>query len=305
MNQILQVAISGMDGSGKTILVKEFCKATNWKYVLFDRGTVDCFAYNRLAKRGEDESLFIESFKTLAPRTLFVILTASPDVIRARMDVRDDHFLPFGTVEDNVRAFREAYDVFHAIDWTRVIEIDNSQMSVAEEVETIKKMIDWIEGGNHVGVTREIGSFVSTYSVEDYKSYCVNPPYDLILKSDDPREWKYINSLTHELTPNIYYDYAMKRADRVIEELKRDSASRRGFINYSEMGFEYPCVVYATYRIRGSELLTTVHVRSNDVDKGFPFDLAWQSFITEFIAREVDVTPGRVTWMCDSFHRYD
>jgi len=98
-------------------------------------------------------------------------------------------------------------------------------------------------------------------------------------------------------------------------ELKTNPFSRRATMIYNrpEMWNDYNkggrsdfmCTFATQYAIRDGKLLTSVYMRSNDAVFGFRNDYAWQLYVSEKLALELELEVGRITWHAGSLHMYE
>jgi thymidylate synthase len=300
-----------MDGVGKTTLMNALNKKTNWKYVVFDRGPVDTYTYDKMTGRGQGDTYFIP-YKQMLPHTLTVIVRAHADTIKQRMAERgDDKLLPGTTVESNLEAFMEAYSEFKWIERSHIRQLDNTTLSVDYSCDKILEWIADIESDKTLSSTIEHSDFDMYFMPYEWENFCTTPPYS-DYKRLDPRQWQYEESYTRTLIGNIYYDFVVGEIDKIVDKLSSigNRDSRQCVINYSFMPRydrnrdNFPCVYYSSHRIRGGELISTVHARSTDYDRGFKFDLAWNSWIHTTIAARLNVGQGLIRFTTDSLHRY-
>ena len=65
-----------------------------------------------------------------------------------------------------------------------------------------------------------------------------------------------------------------------------------------------PCMVQVGLRIRGGKLHTTVHARGQDVMLGVPWNVANFGFLATYMAREIEVDPGPLSFLVAELHLY-
>ena len=81
------------DCTGKTTLINEFNKVTNYSHLLRDRGTLSTRAYARkFGREIEDDFQLIESFINSYPYHLLVYLTASKEDVKKRQSIKNDGY---------------------------------------------------------------------------------------------------------------------------------------------------------------------------------------------------------------------
>lgn len=109
--------------------------------------------------------------------------------------------------------------------------------------------------------------------------------------------------------PN-YHQYA-----NVLEELKKNPCSRRAVMIYTRPSMHYDysrdgmsdfiCTNAVNYYIRDGSLFAVVQMRSNDAVFGYKNDYAWQKYVLDKLAGELDVVPGVIIWQAASLHIYE
>lgn len=100
----------------------------------------------------------------------------------------------------------------------------------------------------------------------------------------------------------------------VAAELRRDRASRRGTMIYTRPEMhtdatfggrsDFVCTNAVNYFIRDDLLHCVVQMRSNDAVFGYPNDYAWQLYVLELLAGDLDVGPAQIVWQAASLHVY-
>ncbi|EST51575.1 thymidylate synthase [Brevibacillus panacihumi W25] len=98
---------------------------------------------------------------------------------------------------------------------------------------------------------------------------------------------------------------------KVISLLKRDPDTRRALIPiYSHRDVavnskDIPCTCGIQFLIRDQQLHAMVHMRSNDVYLGLPYDVFNFSMMQEYVASMLGVSIGTYTHLVNSLHVYD
>jgi thymidylate synthase len=96
----------------------------------------------------------------------------------------------------------------------------------------------------------------------------------------------------------------------VIAMLKQDPATRRAVIplydmtNLGQDSKDIPCTLHLQFLIRGSKLFMMVHMRSNDLFLGFPYDVFAFSVIQCLIAKYLHIEVGTYAHFVASGHLY-
>lgn len=130
------------DCTGKTTLINEFNKVTNFSHLLRDRGTLSTRAYARkFGRELEDDFKQIEEHINSFPYHLLVYLTASKEDVKKRQELKNDGYDP------------EDYDVDKTLfdrclassKYKKVIKLNSSEMSIKEEIDEILDSIKYYE----------------------------------------------------------------------------------------------------------------------------------------------------------------
>lgn len=139
--------------------------------------------------------------------------------------------------------------------------------------------------------------------------YSVEPPYAWQMTANSHGE---INSnYGHLIFSEKYYD----QFSRVCTELSNNPDSRRAsmiytrpsiWMEYNENGKnDFICTNSVTYYIRDDQLHAVVQMRSNDVIFGYRNDYAWQEYVLEELAIELDIECGDIHWQVQNLHVYE
>lgn len=134
-----------------------------------------------------------------------------------------------------------------------------------------------------------------------------------------PQIWQDISDKDGMINSNYgYLIYSAKNGEqflKVKDELKKNPNSRRAVMIYTRptMHEEYNvngmsdfiCTNAVQYLIRDNKLHAVVQMRSNDVVFGYRNDYAWQRYVLEFLADELRIDYGDITWQVGSLHVYE
>lgn len=138
------------------------------------------------------------------------------------------------------------------------------------------------------------------------------------IPGETPKIWRevandegYINSNYGAL---IFGQYNHLQYQHVLEELERKPASRRGVMIYNRPTMhtdatfdgmnDFVCTNAVNYFVRYDQLHAVVQMRSNDAVFGYPNDLAWQRYVLERLAGDLNVDYGPIIWQAASLHIY-
>lgn len=134
-----------------------------------------------------------------------------------------------------------------------------------------------------------------------------------------PAAWQLAANEHGEINSNyghlIFSDIYYRQYDNVLTELLENPDSRRAsmiyqrpsiWTEYNENGkSDFICTNAVTYYIRNDELQCVVQMRSNDVVFGYKNDYAWQLYVLETLAKDLDVKPGFMVWQVQNLHVYE
>jgi len=141
----------------------------------------------------------------------------------------------------------------------------------------------------------------------------VQPLFDIYGKKVEI--WKNIADEHGRVNSN--YGWCIFSSDRhrqyvtVRDTLRSDPYSRQAVMIYTtpEMhkiaGKDFTCTNVVQYFINDNRLDSVVQMRSNDIVFGYNYDRAWQQYILEMLARDLDLNPGNITWQVGSLHIYE
>lgn len=134
-----------------------------------------------------------------------------------------------------------------------------------------------------------------------------------------PKIWEMISSNTgmiHSNYGNLIYSYTNgKQYENVRATLAASPDSRRAVMiytrpsmhseyNYNGMS-DFICTNAVQYMIRDNKLQAVVQMRSNDVVFGYRNDYAWQKYVLDKLANDLNVESGDIYWNVGSLHVYE
>lgn len=126
---------------------------------------------------------------------------------------------------------------------------------------------------------------------------------------DAAQIWKNMVDEKGEIQSN-YGAYFHAQGFLVVEELKRDSASRRAVIKINQTYHrldapDVPCTLTMQYMIRGGRLHAFVNMRSQDAVFGLRNDIPCFQMFKLYIADALGIAPGYLYLNVASFHVYE
>jgi thymidylate synthase len=136
---------------------------------------------------------------------------------------------------------------------------------------------------------------------------------------DPPKAWQMSANKYGEINSNYGYlvfdDKWYRQYDNVVNELAANKDSRRACMIYNRPSIwaefdangknDFICTNAVTYYIRNDMLHSVVQMRSNDVVYGYKNDYAWQSYMLQCVANDLEVYQGTITWQVQNLHVYE
>ena len=153
----------------------------------------------------------------------------------------------------------------------------------------------------------------------DWYLGCSTNINDIRYKDEPPTAWQYAANKYGEINSNygklIFDDKYYRQFDNVINELNYNPDSRRAVMIYNRPSIwtefdengknDFICTNAVSYYIRDGYLQSVVQMRSNDVVFGYKNDYAWQRYVMNMVANEVDCEVGSLTWQVQNLHVYE
>ena len=153
----------------------------------------------------------------------------------------------------------------------------------------------------------------------DWYLGCSTNINDIRYKDEPPTAWQYAANKYGEINSNygklIFDDKYYRQFDNVINELNYNPDSRRAVMIYNRPSIwtefdengknDFICTNAVSYYIRDNHLQSVVQMRSNDVVFGYKNDYAWQRYVMNMVANEVDCEVGSLIWQVQNLHVYE
>ena len=153
----------------------------------------------------------------------------------------------------------------------------------------------------------------------DWYLGCSTNINDIRYKDEPPTAWQYAANKYGEINSNygklIFDDKYYRQFDNVINELNHEPDSRRAVMIYNRPSIwtefdengknDFICTNAVSYYIRDNHLQSVVQMRSNDVVFGYKNDYAWQRYVMNMVANEVDCEVGSLIWQVQNLHVYE
>ena len=153
----------------------------------------------------------------------------------------------------------------------------------------------------------------------DWYLGCSTNINDIRYKDEPPKAWQYAANEYGEINSNygklIFDDKYYRQFDNVVNELNHEPDSRRAVMIYNRPSIwtefdengknDFICTNAVSYYIRDNRLQSVVQMRSNDVVFGYKNDYAWQRYVMNMVANEVDCEVGSLIWQVQNLHVYE
>ena len=153
----------------------------------------------------------------------------------------------------------------------------------------------------------------------DWYLGCSTNINDIRYKDEPPKAWQYAANEYGEINSNygklIFDDKYYRHFDNVVNELNHEPDSRRAVMIYNRPSIwtefdengknDFICTNAVSYYIRDNHLQSVVQMRSNDVVFGYKNDYAWQRYVMNMVANEVDCEVGSLIWQVQNLHVYE
>ena len=149
-----------------------------------------------------------------------------------------------------------------------------------------------------------------------YKSCSLNVN---TIAGDVPKIWKQVATPDGRINSN--YGWCVYSEDNglqylnALDELRKNPNSRRAVMiytrptmwsDYNHDGMsDFMCTNAVQYMIRKGKLTAVVQMRSNDVVFGYKNDYAWQKYVLDMLAADLEVPAGDIIWSVGSLHVYE
>ena len=155
--------------------------------------------------------------------------------------------------------------------------------------------------------------------IEWYESMSTNINDIYCDERDAPAAWKYAANRHGEINSNygtlIFSEKYNNQFENVVNELIANPDGRRATMVYNRPSIwseyndngksDFICTNAVTYYIRNDELHCSVSMRSNDVVYGYKNDYAWQQYVLNELANDLNIEPGNMIWQVQNLNVYE
>ena len=169
----------------------------------------------------------------------------------------------------------------------------------------------FVEDPSRNVVTSPVRKMPMRYAVAELAWYLSGSNY---VRDIRPFASKWVDISDDGIHNNSAYGYRIQHLfgfdqwDYVKEMLTKSPGSRQAIIHIKDASDEptkdVPCTVYLQFLIRDKKLHLSVHMRSNDIWMGAPYDMFSFSFLQMKMAMELGVDLGNYTHFAGSLHMY-
>ena len=293
----------GTDKTGKSTLISEVHKATQFKYPIIDRFSGSSVAYGKFRKRDLKYEQYFELEKYLFSKCILFYLTTSKENIEKRMIEKDEKDIKVEEIEEVKKCYEEylkkTFFKYYIIDTSKSID-----ECVKEIVEIIKKeeeknsfqqILDLIEIIKRNG--SEINNTLEILDVNlEYKSFVVRDWCDYLEKLE-------LNYADITIREKLFYDRILSSLKHIINsQLKEHSQSEssRRFIYTSQ-----ECIDSIHLLKRDNTLRVFVNIRSSDILKILPIDMYYLNRIVDGLNYEFfKCSKTQLQFHINSLHLY-
>lgn len=260
----------GCDKTGKSTLIKEVHKATNYKYPIIDRFTDSSIVYGKYRNRKLNYNYYKEIEKSMIDQVLLVYITANYNTIKDRIiknNEKDINYNEIKSIKDEYQKYLNKYTLFKYITIdTSINTIRNCVYKIVKEIklienedgiEQIKRLINLImKRGEELNNTKELRNLNFKFNKINIKN--LNNFLKFDKKSNEMKEKLYYNRIYHTLKHII---------NSQLIEYNQNLFSRRFIFNSNE------CIdtIHAMYR--NNILECFIDIRSSNVKDILPLDI--------------------------------
>jgi hypothetical protein len=217
----------GADKSGKTTIIKEFHKATNFKYSCIDRFSGTSFAYNLFWERNLNNKEYLLQDISSFDKAILIYLEVPTEVAAVRFKEHNEKDLDIKDYDK----LKESYEIYLKGTPLYIVRI-NTNKSISETVKEIIKFIEDFENeslinkklrlikgieyfGEVINKTKELRNINFSYSKNNLKDISISeineeemPEYDNIyysLKNTIRLKLNYFKNQTIDSRQFIYH----------------------------------------------------------------------------------------------------
>lgn len=282
---MLTIILDSVDKTGKTTLIRELHKKTNYKYPILDRFTPSSITYGHYRNRDLDYSEYYEIEKKFADDVILFYITASNDSIEKRIVSENEKDITF----KDIQGLKNEYMKYLYSTMFSYFIIDTTDRSIEECVDEILYDLKEFEDrdgiyqicnlcsnvekhGNSINGTKELTNISINFkdiTLEALKNYCSNNKIDF--------------NETNE-NESFYYDrvfYSLKHIIKAQLTEHGQNINSRRFIYTSD-----ECINSFHLLFRKNTLEVFINLRSSNVKKILPFDVYYCKIIVNELNRQ-------------------
>lgn len=120
-----------------------------------------------------------------------------------------------------------------------------------------------------------------------------------------------IRQINSENNEQQFENVIINQFEQAYKQLKADPNTRQATIVFFDPYLDYretkdkPCTNLIRFMIRDNKLNMTTFMRSNDIIKGYPYDVFNFTLLQEIMAGMLEIEVGKYVHIADSFHLYE
>ena len=136
------VIFEGVDKSGKTTLLKEFLKRSNYKHIVYDRGPISQSVFADLFGRQADKDLNVVIYNLRKLKNLIVLCEADCDIIKQRLNEANESLPKELQDIERTKLYFELYTKMSGFNY---LIVDTTNRTIDDCLDLIERKIEEIE----------------------------------------------------------------------------------------------------------------------------------------------------------------
>tara|TARA_R110001583_G_scaffold12000_1_gene53483 strand:- start:12247 stop:13152 length:906 start_codon:yes stop_codon:yes gene_type:complete len=268
---IKNLFIEGPDCSGKTTLVKEIHRSTNYKWHIHDRSQVSRKIFAKMYNR---DLPYIDNDYHLEVSDLnnrFLFLVPSFDIVKSRFETRGDD------IHKDISDIKKVYDAFKNMQDTLSYFPNVTFLSGDSSLWDLSEMIDCLNNSEISSiddVSRQVFQFVKNAENESY-------PMQFTLYDDGTFESATKDDIFHKPEAEYYEKIYNKLHEKINNELdgKNEHKVRQDISSRRFVYTDDSCISFIQLAFRNGLMDFHVVIRSSDTENIFPYDLRFLYYL--------------------------
>tara|TARA_Y100001963_G_C6793133_1_gene456799 strand:+ start:5710 stop:6636 length:927 start_codon:yes stop_codon:yes gene_type:complete len=289
--------IEGPDCSGKTTLIKEIHKITNYRWHIQDRSHISRLVFSNLYNRKTANIAHDCHFETANLNNRFIFLIPGFDTIKDRFLTRGDE------IHHSVDSIRSVYDAF-VYQYKKISELPNVILFNGEDAGEIAERVSCYLDIAERAQLREISDSVCRI-VESSSSKEVFPLEFMIY---DDGEFEESNEVILDHKPEK--EYYLKIKTELFNKIDRELTGQNEYSRVEDIKsrrFVYTddsCISFIQLSFRNDVMDFHSVIRSTEVKEVFPYDIKFLYYLASECWRKIDhsCTSARLRFNLNSAH---